>query len=100
MHTEFMYKDFFNGKAAVLSVYPATGKSFFTRKYEFNNIKILDSDSSKYIWLYDDNNKKTTERNPEFPTNYIQHIKDNLDTADIIFVSSHKSVRDALVEAG
>lgn len=39
-------------------------------------------------------------RNPEFPANYIKHIKDNLDKVDIIFVSSHLKVREAMTEAG
>ena len=36
----------------------------------------------------------------EFPKNYIQHIKSNIGEADIILVSSHKEVRDALVNQG
>ena len=39
------------------------------------------------------------ERNPEFPANYIQHIKDNFGKVDVIFVSSHLEVRKALQEA-
>jgi hypothetical protein len=36
--------------------------------------------------------------NQIFLENYIEHIKSNLGKADIIMVSSHKEVRDALVE--
>ena len=32
-------------------------------------------------------------RNPEFPDNYIQPIKENIGKVDYIFVSSHKEVR-------
>jgi hypothetical protein len=39
-------------------------------------------------------------RSPDFPGNYIQHVKDKIGQVDIIFVSSHKAVRDALVAAG
>ena len=60
--------------------------------------KILDSDSSLFSWIYDENGNKTDVRDPNFPNNYIQHIKDHLETEDIIFVSSHKIVRDALRE--
>ena len=60
--------------------------------------KILDSDSSLFHWLYDGNGNKTDIKNPDFPNNYIQHIKDHLNTEDAIFVSSHKCVRDALRE--
>lgn len=62
--------------------------------------KIIDSDSSLFSWIYDENGNKTDVRNPDFPNNYIQHIKDHLNTEDIIFVSSHKVVRDALRENG
>lgn len=105
--------------AKVISAFPACGKSTYYKNWSqyspenvwrrcnngeqvLNNIglpcgdKILDSDSSLFSWVYDKNGNKTTERNPNFPNNYIQHIKDHLDTEDVIFVSSHKVVRDAL----
>ena len=56
----------------------------------------MDSDSSKFSWIYDDNGNKTNIRNPDFPSNYIKHIKDNIGKVDLIFVSSHSSVREAL----
>jgi len=66
----------------VISAFPACGKS-----YAFNNFQdsysILDSDSSKFDKTY-------------FPDNYIKHIKENLGKVDIIFVSSHQVVREAL----
>ncbi len=70
-----------NKKTLIISAFPGTGKT-----YLFNNTDktILDSDSSKF--------DKT-----KFPENYIQHIKDNIGKVDIILVSSHKPVRDALV---
>jgi hypothetical protein len=48
---------------------------------------ILDSDSSKFD-------------KSQFPQNYIDHIKSNIGEADMILVSSHKEVRDALVDNG
>ena len=67
----------------VISAFPACGKT-----YAFNNFQdsysILDSDSSKFDKTY-------------FPDNYIKHIKENIRKVDIIFVSSHQSVREALV---
>ena len=39
-------------------------------------------------------------RNPEFPQNYIRHIKENIGKVDIIFVSSHLNVRKAMEDAG
>ena len=68
----------------VVSAFPGCGKTHL-----FNNTdkKILDSDSSKF--------DKT-----QFPQNYIEHIKSNIGKCDIILVSSHKDVRDALVKNG
>ena len=67
----------------VISAFPGCGKSHFFRE---NKDKIvLDSDSSKFD-------------KSDFPNNYIEHIKKNIGKADIILVSSHKEVRDALVD--
>lgn len=35
---------------------------------------------------------------PEFPSNYIAHIKENIGRVQYIFVSSHKEVREALAD--
>lgn len=82
--------------AMIISAFPGCGKSYCTANTE--GLKILDSDSSKFSWIYKDG-VKTDERNPEFPANYIAHIKENIKTADVIFVSSHENVRQALKEA-
>ena len=67
----------------VISAFPGCGKSHYFRE-NIDKI-VLDSDSSKFD-------------KSDFPKNYINHIKENLGKADIIMVSSHKEVRDALVE--
>lgn len=77
-----MYKKLSESPTMIISAFPGTGKSHFFRT---SNLKVLDSDSSKF-------DKK------EFPANYIKHIKENSGKADVIMVSSHKIVRDALVE--
>jgi hypothetical protein len=74
-----------NKKAKVISAFPGCGKTHF-----FKNNKgkvVLGSDSSTFD-------------KSDFPRNYIEHIKENLDSADIIMVSSHKDVREALVKNG
>lgn len=68
------------------------GKSHFFNR---NSDTTLDSDSSNFSWVID-NNKKI--RNPEFPNNYITHIKENIGKYKYIFVSSHKEVRDLLCD--
>lgn len=72
--------------AIIVSAFPGMGKSYAYNLLK-NDIKVLDSDSSKF----DKDN---------FPWNYIEHIKDNIDNCDIIFVSSHKEVRDTLNNEG
>lgn len=83
-------------KATIISAFPACGKSYFYENFQncFNGI--LDSDSSEFSWVKDKDDNNTDVRNPDFPNNYIQHIKDNLDKVDIIFVSSHEVVRQTL----
>ncbi|BAE47740.1 DUF2325 domain-containing protein [Clostridium botulinum C] len=72
----------------VISGFPAVGKSYlFKNKKE---LKILDSDSSQFSWI------SQGIRHPNFPKNYMKHIKDKIGKVDVILVSSHKVVRDAL----
>lgn len=82
----------------IIAAFPATGKTTVFQNQENYGLNILDSDSSHYSWLYNEDGSKV--RHPNFPQNYIDHINDNIDKVDVIFVSSHDVVRDALVEAG
>ena len=75
----------------IISAFPGTGKTYFQKKSPLN---VLDSDSSKYSWL------APGIRNPYFPNNYVGHIRESMNQNDIILVSSHKIVRDALVKNG
>ena len=79
-------------KAVVISGFPGIGKSYTAMNED--SFKILDSDSSNFSWI------KIGVRNPDFPNNYIEHIKLNMYKADIIFVSSHEEVRNALIKNG
>lgn len=83
-------------ETTIISAFPGTGKSFY---HKWNSDKCLDSDSSEFSWIKDENGNNTKERNPEFPANYIERIKENIGKVDIIFVSSHDVVRRALEEA-
>lgn len=65
----------------IVSGFPGVGKSYFTK--EINSNKVLDSDSSSFSWI------KPNERNPNFPNNYIKHIKENIGKVNIIFISTH-----------
>lgn len=79
----------------IISAFPGCGKSYCYRNYQ-DKFSMLDSDSSDFSWIKDKNGNNTKERNPEFPQNYIKHIKENIGKVDIIFVSSHDVVRKAL----
>ncbi|MGR3177792.1 MAG: hypothetical protein ACUZ8E_07020 [Candidatus Anammoxibacter sp.] len=68
-------------KAKLISAFPGTGKTYY---FNHGNKIIIDSDSSTFD-------------KSDFPANYIRHIKDNLNKAEVILISSHKEVRDALV---
>lgn len=87
----------------IYSIFPACGKTWLYEHQEDYDLKILDSDSSEFSWIrcYDPYGRPITKhRNPDFPRNYIEHIKENIGKYDCIFVSSHASVRDALDEEG
>ena len=79
----------------IISAFPACGKT-----YVFENFKdkiILDSDSSRFSWVIVGKQKV---RHPDFPQNYINHIKENIGKADYILVSTHENVRRALEDDG
>jgi hypothetical protein len=84
-----------NFKTKIISAFPGVGKSVYHSKYPDIT---LDSDSSNFSWIKDDNGNNTEERNPDFPKNYIEHIKSNIGKYKYIFVSSHKEVRNALFD--
>lgn len=75
----------------VVAGFPGVGKSVL---FKNSNLNVLDSDSSKFSWI------EPGVRHPDFPQNYINHIKVNIGVADIILVSSHDVVRKALAESG
>lgn len=79
-------------RTRIISAFPGTGKSFYHKKHQYTT---LDSDSSMFSWVTENGEKK---RNPDFPNNYIQHIKENIGKYEFIFVSSHKEVRKALLD--
>jgi hypothetical protein len=73
----------------VISGFPGVGKTYFKEHYPGS---VADSDSSLFSWV------SPGIRNLDFPQNYMNHIVTNIN--DIVLVSSHKVVRDALVLNG
>jgi hypothetical protein len=80
-------------KTRIISAFPGTGKSFYHKKYPETT---LDSDSSFFNWVETNESKI---RNPEWPKNYINHIQENIGKYEFIFVSTHKEVREALLDS-
>ncbi len=80
-------------RTKIVSAFPGVGKTTYHKKHPETT---LDSDSSNFSWIVDEYGNKT--RNPHFPQNYINHIKENIGKYKYIFVSSHKEVRDALLD--
>lgn len=99
-------------KSIIISAFSGTGKSYLTKnvkKAQYRlpgtgvtiHPKFHDSDSSKYSWIYDEDGNKTDQRDPNFPDNYMEHIRSLMEEdGNIIFVSTHESVREALIKAG
>lgn len=81
-------------KAKIISGFPGVGKSTLLKST--SEKVVLDSDSSNFSWA----NQLKGERDPNWPNNYIDHIKNETDKADVILVSSHDVVRNALVANG
>lgn len=74
----------------IIAGFPGVGKTFATKCLtQLFDMMVSDSDSSKFP-------------KEGFPANYIDHIRQLYEegSSDIIFVSSHDVVREALIDAG
>jgi len=80
-------------RTRIIAAFPGIGKSTFHKN---NPTTTLDSDSSEWSWVTFENGTK--EGNPEFPQNYIKHIKSNIGKYEFIFVSTHAEVRKELLD--
>lgn len=80
-------------KTKIISAFPGMGKSYYHQK---NKETTLDTDSSLFSYIIDENGNKI--RNPEFPRNYINHIKENIGKYEFIFISTDKEIIDILLE--
>jgi hypothetical protein len=70
----------------IIAGFPGVGKSHLVKSRP--DLNIWDSDSSQF------------SKEPDFPQNYINHLKSGIkQEVDIILVSTHEVVRDALREA-
>lgn len=74
----------------LIAAFPATGKSFYAQSHE----GVADSDSSLYSWKW--TGPETRERHPDWPANYLEHIRQLLGEGKTVLVSTHAEVREAL----
>jgi hypothetical protein len=83
------------GPTIIVSAFPGCGKSYCAQHGK--QLITYDSDSSNFHFK-----EGTRELNPDWPENYIQHIKrlKSRGYYDVIFVSSHAEIRKALKDAG
>ncbi len=87
-------------KTAIISAFPACGKTHMAGTFSQHSSEgILDLDSSKYSWILDEDGNSTGVRNPDFPANYIKHIKASIGEVAFILVSSHEEVHQALEDS-
>jgi hypothetical protein len=75
----------------IVAAFPGSGKTHWHLTDPDNT---ADSDSSSFSWI-DTASGRT--RNPEFPGNYIKHIKSLIGTKEIIFISTHAQVIEAML---
>lgn len=92
-----MYKTMEESEMETLVVagFPGTGKSVLFKAFGEN--RVADSDSSQFSWI---SSGMARTRNPEFPNNYIEHIKSLMGKVAVICVSTHDVVRQALKDNG
>lgn len=86
----------------VICGFPGIGKSSYWTSRGTRPGSVVDSDSSLFSWVWRIDglrSVKTDERNINFPANYIEHIQEHMGWVNDILVSSHKDVRNALVDA-
>ena len=77
-------------KSKIYSAFPGCGKTtYYKNSIERSDRLVIDSDSSTFD-------------KSEFPQNYIKHIKEanKIEALDVILVSSHDVVREALYNEG
>ena len=66
--------------------FPGVGKTFIKEKYKGTSMKVLDSDSSGFD-------------KASFPDNYIEYFKSCIGKFDLILISTHEEVRNAIAKS-
>lgn len=113
----------------ILSCFPLVGRTYLTKNQNNFQLSILDSDSDNFYYAYRKRTNEELEKirehwdsvphllsgegyinqirgelikdkNPEFPMNYLHHIKLHMGDEDVILASSKNEVRQAMRDAG
>ena len=78
-------------ESTIIAAFPGAGKTYWHRLHPDTT---SDSDSSAFSWI---DTPRGRVRNPEFPGNYIEHIKSLIGVKEIIFISTHIQVIEAML---
>ncbi len=78
----------------IVAGFPGVGKSYLCDIAKQKGLTIVDSDSRFFSCI------REGEVSSVWPNNYIEHIRALIGVVDIICVSTHREVREALVRAG
>jgi phosphopantetheine adenylyltransferase len=79
-------------KTNIIAAFPGTGKSYLVRNNKLDR-KVVDLDSNAYTQGHDSHGNVASKA---FPGNYIQAIKKQIDRTDVLLISIHSEVLDAL----
>jgi hypothetical protein len=74
----------------LIAAFPATGKTYYAKQHGQD---VFDSDSSQFSWVVNNGEKV---RHPDWPQNYLRHIKAELRAGNTVLVSTHAEVRGLL----
>ena len=79
-----------NETIMIISAFPCTGKTWVVENASKEGWKAVDSDSSLFSW------ESKGVRHRDWPSNYMEHIRQKVASYNLVLVSSHAEVRKAL----
>lgn len=96
--------------STIIFGFPGVGKTYCFEHQKDLGLELVDSDSSKFHWIYDMNGQICKDENgnkrehPEWPMNYIRYVtligKEKTNKPDYIMMSTHAEVIEAMLTAG
>lgn len=78
-------------EAIIISAFSGTGKKYFM---DNTNLRVLFINPDDYAYI------SLQKKNPEFPNNFISHIRDNVNAYDVILFPSSRLVHESLINKG